>query len=376
MGLLLGALWVAGLSTTERATAAERVHEVAPGQTLWGIAHRYQVTVAAVRAKNGLVDDKIRPGQRLIIPPKGWQPGASPGKQASGKPPSWTQVQKSPAERGGINPCLTPDPGFGVYGHWQRGIGIGQLLIPERGGLTPSGGFDLMIHFHGHEAVRKEWVHVMNGAVLAAVDLGTGSGVYFDTFSSPAAFKQLIKNIEDAVARQHGRKSTHVRKLGLRSWSAGYGAIQQILSQPAGKNVDSVVLLDGLHCGYVGKALNGKQIQPFLDYAKLAARGRKFMFVSHSSIIPPGYSSTTETANLLIRTVGGRPRRTHSRRGDPMGLDLISRYSRGSFHVRGYSGNDKMDHCAHIGLYRDVLKVHIKRRWNSPRGYRKGKTGS
>jgi hypothetical protein len=54
-----------------------------------------------------------------------------------------------------------------------------------------------------------------------------------------------------------------------------------------------------------------------------------------------------------------------------MGLDLISRYSRGNFHVRGYNGNDKMDHCAHIGLYRDVLKVHVKRRWNSPRGYKK-----
>ena len=52
-----------------------------------------------------------------------------------------------------------------------------------------------------------------------------------------------------------------------------------------------------------------------------------------------------------------------------MGLDLISRYSRGKFHVRGYSGNDKMDHCAHIGLYRDVLKVHVMPRWNSPRGY-------
>jgi hypothetical protein len=54
-----------------------------------------------------------------------------------------------------------------------------------------------------------------------------------------------------------------------------------------------------------------------------------------------------------------------------MGLDLISRFSRGNFHVRGYIGNDKMDHCAHIGLYRDVLKVHIKPRWRSPRGYAK-----
>ena len=95
------------------------------------------------------------------------------------------------------------------------------------------------------------------------------------------------------------------------------------------------------------------------------------MFVSHSSIIPPGYASTTETANFLIFKLGGKPQKTRPRSSDPMGLDLVARYSRGDFHVRGYSGNDKMDHCAHIGLLHDVLKVHVKPRWNSPRG-RKG----
>ena len=51
-----------------------------------------------------------------------------------------------------------------------------------------------------------------------------------------------------------------------------------------------------------------------------------------------------------------------------MGLYLNTRFSKGSFHVRGYDGNDKMDHCAHIGLLRDVLKVHLKPRWRSPKG--------
>jgi hypothetical protein len=25
-----------------------------------------------------------------------------------------------------------------------------------------------------------------------------------------------------------------------------------------------------------------------------------------------------------------------------------------------------MDHCAHLSLYRDVLKIHLKPRWNTP----------
>jgi hypothetical protein len=93
------------------------------------------------------------------------------------------------------------------------------------------------------------------------------------------------------------------------------------------------------------------------------------MFVSHSSIIPPGYASTTETANFLIYKLGGRAQSAAARPSDPMGLELISRFSKGNFQVRGFSGNDKMDHCAHVGFYRDVLKLYVKPRWNSPRGY-------
>jgi hypothetical protein len=181
----------------------------------------------------------------------------------------------------------------------------------------------------------------------------------------------LVESIERAMAKRHGREAARARHVGLSAWSAGYGAIQEILGTGYGKQrVDSVVLLDGLHTGYVGKRINGQPLDAIVAYAKRAAQGERLMFVSHSSIIPPGYASTTETANYLIWRLGGRPRATRPRAGDPMGLELISRYTRGQFHVRGYRGNDKMDHCAHIGLLRDVLRVHLKRRWNSPRGRR------
>ena len=35
----------------------------------------------------------------------------------------------------------------------------------------------------------------------------------------------------------------------------------------------------------------------------------------------------------------------------------------------GYDGNDKMDHCAHIGLVKDVMKSFVKPRWKSPKGF-------
>jgi hypothetical protein len=282
------------------------------------------------------------------------------------KPPASTQVSKTPAERGGVNPCNTSDPGFGSYDHWSRGIDMGQLIMPSSKTFARGGQFDVMFHFHGHESARKEWITVMDGAVLVGIDLGLGSGPYETAFDAPEAFERLIASVERAVAKKTGKSGVKARRVGLSGWSAGYGAIQKILGQKFGKQrVDSVILLDGLHCGYQGQGLNGLQIKAFSDFAREAAAGRKLMFVSHSSIIPPGYASTTETSNFLIHEVGGTPK--PSRGAGPLGLELISRYTQGNFHVRGFSGNDKMDHCAQLGLYRDVLKIHIKPRWNTPR---------
>jgi len=284
------------------------------------------------------------------------------------KPPPATQKQKTSEERG-VNPCASPDPGFGIYSPWNRGVSIGQMILPVHGGVSRTGEFDAMIHFHGHEPVRKEWVKVMDGAMLVGIDLGNGSGPYETTFADKSNLSRLLTSIEQTVAAHTQRKDVHLRRLGLSAWSAGYGAIQRILEDPAMRQrVDAVVLLDGLHCGYKPDSLNDLQLGPFMEFARLAAAGKKLMFVSHSSIIPPGYASTTETANFLIDTLGGKAVRARPRGGDPMGLELISQFSRGGFHVRGFSGNGKLDHCAQIGLYRDVLRIHIKPRWKSPRG--------
>jgi len=271
--------------------------------------------------------------------------------------------------RGGINPCMTPDPGPGIYRPWNgSGMSMGQVLVPHRGGISKSGQFDVVIHFHGHEPIRKEFVKTAKGMVLVGIDLGIGSGAYQSSFSSPATFTNLLSSVEAAVARHAGRPSARIRKLALSSWSAGYGAIEQILRQPAGKKVDAVILLDSLHAGYVDESahkLKVDQLTPFIDFARRAARRQTFMFMSHSSIIPPGYASTTEVADYVVHKLGGKPKKAN--RHDVLGLDMIDRYDKGNFHMRGYTGNDKPDHCAHIGLMADVMKSHLVPRWKTPK---------
>lgn len=49
--------------------ARRREHTVGDGETLWGIARRYETTVDSLRRANDLdEDEQIRPGQKLTIP--------------------------------------------------------------------------------------------------------------------------------------------------------------------------------------------------------------------------------------------------------------------------------------------------------------------
>ena len=54
---------------TVAAPAARRTHRVAPGETLTGIARRYEVSLRALRDANDLEnEDRVRSGQTLVIP--------------------------------------------------------------------------------------------------------------------------------------------------------------------------------------------------------------------------------------------------------------------------------------------------------------------
>lgn len=268
------------------------------------------------------------------------------------------------------NPCNTPDPGDGVYMPWSRDVSMGQILLPRGGGITPRGGFDLLIHFHGHEAVRKQFVPVGGGIVMVGIDLGIGGAAYANAFGSPNAFEDLLASIRTAVAKHHHRKRAFIRRLALSSWSAGYGAIDQILRQPVAKKIDAVILLDSLYAGYEDAsrgALKERAIEPFVEFARSAARGRRFMYQSHSRIRTHGYATTREVSQYVVKHIGGKLRET--RRKDRLGLWLTERFDRRGYHVRGYEGDNKAEHCGHIGIIRDVVKVHLRRRWRTPRAY-------
>jgi hypothetical protein len=281
-------------------------------------------------------------------------------------PPAAAQQKPTPPSVA-ADACNTPDPGFGHYHPWDHGLGIGHALVPQSGGITADGGFDLVVHFHGHEAARKELVHSGAAIVLVGVDLGTSSQPYSDGFAAERTFTDLLRGVETLVAKKRGLARAHVRRIGLSSWSAGFGAIGQILRQPVGKKVDTVILLDSLYAGYADADSKGPlptHVEPFLKFAENASRGVTQTFQSYSQVKTQGYASTAMVSKYMVDKIGGRLAKV--KLTGRSGMVLSERFDQKGYHVRGFDGEDKLDHCAHLGLLRDVVKQYLLPRWKTP----------
>lgn len=226
--------------------------------------------------------------------------------------------------------------------------------------------YDLLIHFHGAPPVLEAAFEKsgIDGA-LVIYNWGIGSGAYEDPFAAPGTFNQILSNITVGV-RELCPTAAAPKRIGLSAWSAGYGAIWRILDRPTdAARVDSVLLSDGLHAGFVGnereRQVNPAQMAAFEVFAELAVADKRLFAITHSTIETP-YASTTETAQYLL-DAAGVDRITVSMPGPRPDMELTSRADRGSFHVRGFAGQDKPAHANQLYAFGDLLLPYLRERW-------------
>ena len=129
----------------------------------------------------------------------------------------------------GFHECNPHDAvGLGPYAPGRR-LTRGRLLVPREGGHTKAFGYDVIVHFHGARAARINLAQTALGVSFVGIDAGDGSGPYERAFESPDAFPSLLASIEAQLKAASGDERAHIRHLGLTAWSAGYGAIREIL---------------------------------------------------------------------------------------------------------------------------------------------------
>jgi len=261
-------------------------------------------------------------------------------------------------------------------------IAGGLLTIPQSF-ASADGAYDLVIHFHGNtDLVEESYQKVGINAAVVIMNLGTGSGVYEDRYSAPAILPDVLDRTRGALEKRGLRRAT-LRRLALSAWSAGYGAVSRILDQPQMREkVDAIILLDGLHCGYLqgSHELAMERLASFERFAKQAIEGKKLFSITHSNITPLGeYAGTHETTDALLKRVGV-PR---TKGGDPPPMPPLSSidgvvqkkslrplqpeseaHLRGLY-VRGYGGDQPDHHSMHLVQMSVTALPDLVQYWSS-----------
>jgi hypothetical protein len=264
-------------------------------------------------------------------------------------------------------------------------VSPGVLAIPSSF-ASADGAYDLVVHFHGNTELVIDNVGAagVNAAVLV-INLGINSGVYEDRYASPDELRELLSRTQRAMEKR-GLANARLRRLALSSWSAGYGAILRSIENPAlGAQVDSVVLLDGMHARMLPEGepnsgnIDALRIEPFVRFARAAVAGSKLMVITHSDVKPPDYAGVRETTDALLHAVGvqRKPGGTapempllSSTHGVPKSkiipLEPRSEVQARGLVVRGYSGELPEHHMAHLIRMATVGLPELARRFGAP----------
>ncbi len=261
-----------------------------------------------------------------------------------------------------VQPVPTTGTRFGLSGVLAKPIDV-LINVAAESSDAP----DLLIHFHGSSFVPVQAVASLDRPVVVAViNLGSGGALFDRSFRDPAVFPSVVDAVQAAVRQRVKRPVTFAHRY-LSGFSAGYGAIRAILrNDPAA--IDGVLLLDGLHTGYVperrplaaGGKLDEVPMDPFHRYASMAAAGRKRLIITHSEIFPGTFASTTETTDDLLRHLGLQ--RTAVLRWGPGGMQQLSETRRSGLLILGFAGNSAPDHVDHL----HGMAAFIPLLWSSP----------
>lgn len=230
---------------------------------------------------------------------------------------------------------------------------LGTLFLPAKLKLKSS--VPLFIHFHGGTWLPEVAAAKVGKTAVISIQIGSGSGAYAKPFADAQLFSRLIAEAEAKA----GVKFTPI---SLTGWSAGYGSIREILKVPEHyARVDGVLLIDGLHTGYVGEKpgpqesqLETDKLEVFLKFARDAVAGRKRMIVTHSEIFPGTFASTTETTDWLLGQLGLK--RKPVVKWGPMQTQQLSEVRAGKFLLIGYAGNTAPDHVDQLHSLPEYLK--------------------
>jgi len=246
------------------------------------------------------------------------------------------------------HPRLTKTEPAGI----RTPLELGTLFIPEK--LAHKHTAHLLFFFHGGDWLLQLAASKQRDLAVITIQAGAGSGTYVKLFTDPTRFPTLIAAAES---------SSHLTftDIAIAGWSAGCGALRQILTDPASAaRIHRVLCIDGVHAGYttdtpdrLNPQLVPENLAPWLAFGRDAIAGNKRLIITHSEIFPGSYASTTETADEVLRQWNLTPHAIV--RWGPMKTQMLSKTSAGGLLVVGFAGNSAPDHIDQLNSLPEYL---------------------
>ena len=238
------------------------------------------------------------------------------------------------------------------------------LFVPVGYALPADGRVNLTVHFHGAEwFVIDEHIRCGVAEPLLVVNLGQGSSVYGRAFDDPLRLRRLAGLVETRLG-----SNARVAQLDLTSFSAGYGAVREILKHDMYiARTRRVILCDSLYAGWdpattqpgATSRPSSDNMWPFERFLRLAAGGEKTFVLAHSSV-PTPYANTVATAKWVAELVDA-PRTDVPRNSTPASSDkdfpLLYRADLGRLHLWGYGGEDARAHLTSVRHLADIWRA-------------------
>lgn len=237
-----------------------------------------------------------------------------------------------------------------------------KLFIPSTYQHRSGDVADLLVHFHGDpQTVWNNALYANLNSIVLTVNYSGLSSAYSGPFSNGALFGSILSEALTVVRSQQDFSNTLAwDQLGVSSFSAGYGAVREILKSATYRNaIDALLAADSLYATTAGDGTPlDSQMVNYKNFASLAQAGSKTFLFSHSQVPTYTYESTRETGDELLQHLGlAASAFNESGLGT---LDFYRSAQQGNFRLWGALGADgdaHLEHLRYIGQFFEELPL-------------------
>lgn len=246
-------------------------------------------------------------------------------------------------------------PGWTPAGYDIRTLRIGTiegtLAIPDGFGRPKA--TDLWIHFHTAPWFAiQEYERAAVRAPLLVFNLGQGSTTYATPFAGTDRLKPWLDEVEREL-------TSSVNRLHITSFSAGYGAVRNLVQDAAVlPRVGTVILADSLYASLdpsePSRVVLPAHVKVWDGLRRQAEGGTTTWIVTTSQITPPDYAGTWEVGLALVRASGGSMAQVPVAPGQTQ--PLLTSYRKGRFFVWSYAGETAIAHMTHPRRLAELIR--------------------